>query len=139
MAGSFSNKSNNPLIRSLTKLIPFGTIVFSLTIICFGINHFLYANEAADYIPSWIPNHLFWIYLAGVGLLGSGIGILLKIKPRLMATLLGMMIFIWVIILHLPKAIAAPLAGNEGEVTSAFLALAYCGIAFVIAGNRQGR
>jgi hypothetical protein len=44
------------------------------------------------------------------------------------------MIFTWFIILHVPKVIAAPFADRAGEITSAFLALAYSGIAFVIAG-----
>ncbi|HMI64090.1 MAG TPA: hypothetical protein VK518_24405 [Puia sp.] len=131
IAGCYSNRNEPPLIRFLRKLIPFGTILFPLTIISFGINHFLYAKEAADYIPSWIPNHMFWIYFAGVALLGAGIAIILKIKIRLFATLLGTMIFIWFIILHIPKAISAPIADKGGEVSSAFLALAYCGIAFV--------
>jgi hypothetical protein len=137
IAGCCSNRNETPLIRSLRKLVPFGSILFPLTIISFGINHFLYAREAAGYIPSWIPNHLFWIYLAGVALLGSAIGILLKIKPGLMAMLLGAMIFIWVVILHIPKVVAAAFDDGGGEVTSAFLALAYCGIAFVIAGTAR--
>ena len=135
IAGCFSYKNANPLMRLLEKLIPLGTILFSLTIISYGVDHFLYGREAADYIPAWIPGHLFWMYFAGVALLGSGIGIILKIKPGLMAVLLGTMIFIWVIILHIPKSIAAPVAERGGEITSGFLALAYCGIAFVIAGN----
>ena len=45
------------------------------------------------------------------------------------------MIFIWVVILHIPKAIANPADNTSGEVTSLFLALAYCGTAFVIAGD----
>ncbi|HEY4832860.1 MAG TPA: hypothetical protein VIH61_09915 [Waddliaceae bacterium] len=134
IAGCFSKENKNPLIGFLRKLNPLGTILFSLTIISFGINHFLYAKDAADYIPSWVPNHMFWIYFAGLALIGSGVAIIFKIKPRLFATLLGTMIFIWVVILHIPKAIAAPIADQGGEVTSAFLALAYCGIAFVIAG-----
>jgi hypothetical protein len=85
-------------------------------------------------VPSWIPNHIFWIYFAGAALLGSGIAIILKIRTGLIAALLGMMIFIWFIILHIPKVIAAPVADRADEITSAFLALAYCGIAFVIAG-----
>jgi hypothetical protein len=136
VAGCYSGKSESPLFRSLGKLAPLGVIIYSLTIISFSIDHFLYANQAAGYVPSWISHPVFWIYFAGVALLGSGIGILLKIKPRLMATLLGTMILIWVIILHVPKVIAAPASDPGGEVTSAFLALAYCGIAFVIAGAR---
>jgi hypothetical protein len=61
----------------------------------------------------------------------------LNIKRRLIATLLGIMIFIWVIILHIPKSIASPFDGMGGEVTSAFLALGYSGIAFVIAGGKK--
>ena len=119
--------------RGSKKLLPLGAAIYSITIISFGIDHFLFAREAQDYIPSWIPSHLFWMYLTGSALLGSGIAILLKIKVGLAAALLGTMILIWVIILHIPKAIAESLAGMGGEVSSAFLALAYCGIAFVIA------
>jgi hypothetical protein len=137
IAGCFPVKNETALTRFLGKLIPFGAILFSITIISFGIDHFLYAKDVAKYIPSWVPNHMFWAYFAGVALLGSGIAILLKIKLRLIATLLGSMIFIWFIILHIPKSIASPFAGKGGEVTSAFLALAYSGIAFVIAGTSK--
>jgi uncharacterized membrane protein len=134
IAGCFPRENENSLISFLSKLIPFGTILFSITIISFGIDHFLYAKDVADYIPSWIPNHIFWAYFAGAALFSSGVGILLKIKQRLSATLLGTMVFIWFIILHIPKAVSSPSTDMGGEVTSAFLALAYSGIAFVIAG-----
>jgi uncharacterized membrane protein len=116
------------------KYLRLGTILFGLTIVSFGIDHFLFAKEAAGYIPSWIPNHLFWMYFCGAALFLSGIAIILGIWKRPAALLLGTMILIWVIILHIPKVIAALGADNGGEVTSAFLALAYCGTAFVIAG-----
>lgn len=119
----------------LKRLIPLGVVCYPLTIISFSIDHFLYAREAAGYVPSWISNPVFWLYFTGVALCASGVAIVLKIIPRLSAGLLGTMIFIWVIILHIPKSIAAPLAVNGGEVTSALLALAYCGVAFVIAGG----
>jgi hypothetical protein len=134
IAGCFSERNENPFTRFLGKLIPFGAIFFCITIISFGTDHFLYAKEASDYIPSWIPNHMFWMYFAGVALLGSGIAIILKIRTGLIAALLGTMIFTWFIILHIPKVITSPLADMGDEVASAFLALAYSGIAFVIAG-----
>ncbi|MFI5138687.1 MAG: hypothetical protein ACHQIM_12745 [Sphingobacteriales bacterium] len=134
IAGCFSKKNENTLFRVLRKLTPYGTIFFALTIISFGINHFLYAKDAAGYMPAWIPGHICWIYFAGAALLGAGIAIILKIKVGLFATLLGAMIFTWFISLHIPKVIAAPVADRASEITSAFLALAYSGIAFVIAG-----
>ncbi len=137
IAGRFPGESENPVTRLLRKLIPLGTIIFCLTILSFGINHFLYAKEASGYMPSWIPVKLFWMYFTGSALIGASIAIILKIKPGLMATLLGTMIFIWVLILHIPKVIAASFDDKGGEVTSLFLALAYCGIAFVIAGDSR--
>jgi len=134
IAGCFSEKNEIPHIRFLTKLIPFGAIFFSITMISFGTLHFLYAKNVSDYVPSWVPNRLFWAYLAGIGLIGSGLAIILKIKPGIAAALLGTMIFIWFIILHIPRVIVSPVAYMGSEVTSAFLALAYSGIAFVIAG-----
>jgi uncharacterized membrane protein len=134
IGGCLSGNNENILIRFLARLIPFGAIVFSLTIVCFGIDHFLYAADTADYMPAWVPFKTFWVYFAGAALIASGIGIILNIKRSLAATLLGVMIFIWVIILHIPKVIYAPTPPEmRGELASAFLALAYSGIAFVIA------
>jgi uncharacterized membrane protein len=137
IAGCFSEKNENPFAGFLGKLTPFGAIFFSITIISFGTDHFLFAKEAAGYVPSWVPNHLFWMYLTGTALISSGIAIILKIKARLAATLLGSMIFIWFIILHIPYVMASSLADRAGEVTSAFLALAYSGIAFAITGTAK--
>lgn len=139
VASCFSGENENAITRFLGRAAPYGAIVFAITIISFAIDHFLYADAASEYIPTWVPYRLFWIYFCGVALLGSGIAIILKIKLRLAAMLLGTMIFIWVIILHIPKAITEPPEGMGGEATSAFLALAYSGIAFVIAGANSNR
>jgi uncharacterized membrane protein len=137
IASCFPENNSNPLIRFLEKLIPLGAILYSITIISYSIDHYLYAKEAADYVPSWIPYHLFWMYFTGTALLGSGVAIILKIKAGLAATLLGAMIFTWFIILHIPRIIASPVAYLGSEVASACLALAYSGIAFVIAGQHN--
>lgn len=134
IAGYFPEKKESPLFNMLRKLIPLGVIFYCIPIICFGISHFLYAKDVANYVPSWVPHRLFWAYFAGSALIGSGIGIILNIRRGLMAALLGSMILIWFIVLHIPRAIVSPLADMGGEVISAFLALAYSGTAFVIAG-----
>jgi uncharacterized membrane protein YphA (DoxX/SURF4 family) len=123
------------LIKLLEKLIPFGGVFLSVTMILFGIDHFLYADFVSKLVPMWIPGQLFWTYFAGVALIGSGIGIILKIKLKLVATLLGVMIFLWLIMLHIPRAIADPYGDKGNEVTSVFEALGFSGIAFVIAGG----
>lgn len=135
VAGCYPEKNESRLVRFLGKVIPFGAILFSLTIISFAMDHFLYAKDAADYVPSWVPGHLFWIYFTGMALLASGVGIILNIKRKLAATLLGSMILTWFIILHIPRVIVSPLPYLGSEITSAGIALAYSGIAFLIAGT----
>jgi hypothetical protein len=134
IAGCFSEKNKNLPNRFWEKSIRYGSILFSLPILTFGILHFLYAKDVSTLVPSWVPYPVFWTYLAGVGLAGSGIAIILKIRHGFIATLLGTMILIWFIILHIPRVITASFSDTGGEVTSAFLALAYSGIAFIIAG-----
>jgi hypothetical protein len=134
IAGCFSEKNESALTRFLTKLTPYGAVLFAITITSFGIDHLLFAREAADYVPSWVPFHLFWMYFTGVALIGSGLAIILKIRSGLVAAFLGTMIFTWFIILHIPRVIVSPVIYLGSEVTSALIALAYSGIAFVIAG-----
>jgi len=112
-----------------------GARIYALMIISFSIDHFLYAHQAAGYMPGWIGQPVFWIYFCGVALLAAGVAIVIRTKVRLAATLLGAMILSWVFIVHIPKMMAAPFAQNEGEVTSGFIALAYAGIAFIIAAE----
>jgi uncharacterized membrane protein len=139
IAGCFSKEKGSRFTIILGKLIPFGTIFFAIPIISFGILHFMYGKAVAGMVPAWIPGHLFWIYFAGAALIGSGVAIILKIRTGLIASLLGTMIFLWFILLHIPRVIASPVAYIGDEIFSAFLALAYSGIAFVIAwtGSKQ--
>src|SRR5262249_51937262 len=90
----------------------------------------------ATLVPAWIPGALFWTYLAAVALIGGGIGMNVPPTGRLAATLAGGMIFTWLIILHIPRALAAAGAGpRHDEVTSVVEALAFSGLAFVVAGG----
>jgi hypothetical protein len=118
----------------LEKLIPAGPVLFSLMLIAFGTDHFLYTTGVSRLVPEWIPGAVFWTYFSAVALIGSGAAILFRIKPTLIASLAGIMIFIWVFILHLPGAINTPGMGNSNALTASFHALGFSGIAFMIAG-----
>ena len=123
------------LMRFLDKFIPFAGIFTSITMILFGVDHFLYADFVVKLMPVWIPGTLFWTYFAGVALIGAGIAIILKIKLKLSAILLGVMIFLWLIMLHIPRAIADPYGAQGNELTSVFEALGFSGVAFMLAGG----
>ncbi|WP_214072306.1 hypothetical protein [Mucilaginibacter sp. dw_454] len=121
----------------VAKLIPLGRYFFAIDILVAGIMHFLYMPFVAMLVPAWLPWHTFWGYLAGVALIASALGIILNIQLKLAANLLGAIIFIWFITLHIPRAIADPVSGNGNEIVSVFEALAFSGIAFLIAANAK--
>ena len=140
VAGSYPAATIQPasrLFKLLQKLIPFGRIFFSITMIAFGIDHFLYTEYVAPLVPAWIPDHVFWTYFAGAALIGSGVAIIVKFKLKIVASLLGTMIFLWFIFLHIPRGIADPYSNRGNEMTSVIQSFGFSGIAFVIAfGSR---
>jgi len=109
-----------------------------------GIEHFIYPQFVATLVPSWIPFPVFWTYFAGIALILGGLGIIIPFLPPIIArpaaALSGLMIFLWVLMLHLPRAIAgADAASRRNEWTAVFEALAISGIAFVVAGCVRSR
>ena len=132
VAGSWPEKSPG-LPRFLESLMPFGKYFLAVTVITFGIEHFIYKQFVAMLVPTWIPGAVFWTYFAGIALILSGASMIVNIQARLASFLLGLMIFLWFLVLHIPRAIADPhtLMGNEW--TSVFEALAFSGIAFLLA------
>jgi uncharacterized membrane protein len=122
----------SPVFRQLEKLIPLGRFFLAPQMIVAGMEHFIYAIYVFDMVPSWIPWHPFWTYFVGVALIAGGVGLIVRRTARLAAALLGSAIFIWVLVLHIPRALAYRTAN---EWTSVFQALAMSGIAFILAAT----
>ncbi len=118
----------------LERLLPTGGYFFALMLVLFGIDHFLYAPFVATIVPKWAGSAMFWTYFAAVALIAGGLGICLKPVSRLASLLVGGMIFLWVPMLHIPRAMADPRGQLGNEWTSVFEATAFSGIAFLLAG-----
>jgi uncharacterized membrane protein len=104
-----------------------------------GIQHFLFAQWVATLVPAWIPGAVFWTCFAGVALIAGGAGLVMPWTARWAAALSGLMIGLWVVILHVPRALTAAAGQGRNEWTAVFEALAISGIAFVLAGTLQER
>jgi uncharacterized membrane protein YphA (DoxX/SURF4 family) len=126
-------KEGGPLASTIgaNKLVTLGRFVFALSMIVFGVQHFMYAGFIAFLIPAWIPGHLFLAYLTGTAFIAAGLSIATGILAPLAAASLGVMFFLWVVVLHAPRVVAQPRNGDEW--TSAFVALAFGGGSFVVA------
>ena len=107
-----------------------GRLLFASLLVVVGTQHFLYARFVATLVPAWIPGRLFWAVFVGVAFFAAALAIAAKKSSSLAATLLGLMFFLWVFIVHLPRVVASPHDGKEW--TSALVALAMCGGAWVM-------
>src|SRR5271157_2923101 len=92
----------------IDKFIVFGPLSFAIGMAIFGADHFVAAPFVAKIVPSWIPGHLFWAYFVGFALIAAAFSLAAKVQPRLSAALLGIMIFIFVLTIHIPSCFETP-------------------------------
>jgi uncharacterized membrane protein len=143
VAGSLPVKLDSPAkalagaVRALAGFIPLGRFFLAAFLILCGIEHFIYAEVVTSLVPSWIPGGVFWTYFTGVALVAGGVGIIVPLTSRLAGALSGLMIFLWVLLLHIPRAVAD--LSNSNETTAVFEALAISGVAFIIATTPKGK
>ncbi len=92
-----------------------GLVFIGLFLMAGGIQHFIYIDFVAQLVPSWIPAPVFWAYFAGIALIAAGMGLMIGKTRKLSGTLAAVMIFVWMIILHLPRVVSL---NNANEWTS---------------------
>jgi uncharacterized membrane protein len=122
-------------LRRIDRGVAIGIVLFGVFLTFCGIEHFLYADFVTQLVPAWIPGRRFWTYFTGVCLIGGGIGIVVPRTARLAALLTGVMVFLWVVLLHIPRALAVPF--DPGESSGVFEALGLSGVAFVRAATAR--
>ncbi len=83
-------------------------ILFAVSLLAFGLSHFVYAGQTAGLVPTWLPFRTGWAYLTGAGHLAAGIGVLLSIYPRLAATMEAAMLSVFTLLVWVPAVLAAP-------------------------------
>jgi uncharacterized membrane protein len=109
-------------------------LFLSAFLILCGIQHYVYLDFVANFVPGWIPNHVFWACFAGIALIAGGLGLWVPRTARLAGLLTGAMIFVWFLIVHIPRAAASP--GDPREWSGVFESLATSGIALLLASSR---
>jgi uncharacterized membrane protein len=122
------------LARLGRGLLPLAPLFLGGFLLLAGVQHFVYADFVAQLVPAWIPLTRFWVYFTGVALFAGGLGMLIPRTARLAATLAGIMIFLWVVLLHIPRAVTLH---NAGETSAIFEALALSGVALMLADRRR--
>ena len=132
-----SESVSNNYISKLGKPAPYGKYFFCTMFIAFGIDHFIYVDFVSGLVPKWIPFPIFWSYFTGIALLGAGISGFINFKTKLVFQLAAIMLFIWLLTIHLVLAIKYPEWNNGENATACCQCLAFTGIALLIAGTSE--
>lgn len=102
-----------------------------------GIQHFHYAAFVDALVPAWIPlSPRFWTLFCGAALVAGGIGSAVPTTRRLAAMLSGVMILLWVLLLHLPRTMEMK---SLFEFDGALEAIALSGVAFLLCAAHEMR
>jgi uncharacterized membrane protein len=117
--------------RCVVKMI--GNFFYGTAIVVFGVQHVLYASFIASLIPTWIPRGDFWSYGTGLALIAAGISITFEWKSKSSSLWLGIMISLWIVLVHFPRVRINP--GDHYEWTSLFQASIIATSAFVLQNN----
>ena len=110
------------------------TLVCLVTGFCalvFGATHIKYVQFTATMVPAWIPpNQIFWAYLTGGVHVATGLSLVSGIRSQLGATVLAVMMAVFVLLVHIPRVYASP--GEQLEWIMLGVALSLSGAAWLV-------
>ena len=105
----------------------------AVSLAVFAPEHFGGPMRVADMVPSWMPAHWFWAYLVGCALFAAATSLTVRKFVSLSSTLLGLMFFLFVCMMHIPNALADP--KNRFAWAYALRDLSFAGGAWALAGR----
>jgi uncharacterized membrane protein len=108
-----------------------GRYLLALSLIVFGVDHYLALSSIGTLIPNWIPWHVFWIAFFGAGFIAAGLSVGLHVLFRWGTACLGMMYAIWVCTLHLPSVLNA--LHDPDKWSSLLIAVSFWGGSWALA------
>src|SRR5436309_2579823 len=91
----------------LDKLLALANLCFAIPLAVFAAEHLSAAKFIMLAVPSYMPGRLFWAYFVGCALLAASLSIATTIQVRWSGLLFGIMMFLFVAMIHLPQAIAS--------------------------------
>jgi len=117
-------------VKDLSQL---GRILFTFAIGALGIQAFICSAVIYELepVPSWLPDQVVLANLTGFFFVTIGVGLTINKLSRLAAISLGLMLLLWILILHVPLLVPHP----ASDLSFAFETLALCGVAWTLAAN----
>ena len=111
-------------------------ILFAISIIPVGLSHIVYLDVTAGFVPAWLPFRKGWAVLTGAGQIGSGLGVLFNVLPRIAAYAEAAQISIYTLLVWAPALLSVP---NRLNFTAFFISWIFGAAAWAVAQNIPAR
>ncbi len=119
--------------RGLDKIVALSNVCFAIPLAVFGAEHLSGARFIMLGVPSYMPWRLFWSYFVGCALLAASLSIATKIQVRWSGLLFGIMMSLFVAMIHIPGALASP--KDRLTWTIVIREMSFAGGGWILAGN----
>ena len=77
-------------------------VLYGLSVIFFGVAHFIDVKDTVSLVPHWLPGHLFWAYFTGCAFIAAGLAPLIGFCARLAVTLSAFQISLFLFLVWIP-------------------------------------
>lgn len=133
LIGIFTAKSDLANSRGLDKIVALTHLCFAIPLAVFGAEHLSMPRSLMTLVPQYMPWRLSWAYFVGCALIAASLSIATKIAVRWSGLLFGLMMFLFVAMIHLPGA----LASHHDRIiwTVVFREMSFGGAGWVLAGS----
>src|SRR5262245_13729108 len=132
LIGVFAAKNGIAEARGLDKIVALSNLCFAIPLAVFGAEHLSSAQFLIDIVPVYMPGRLFWVYFVGYALIAASLSIATKIEVRWSGLLFGIMMFLFVAMIHFPRALATH---DRILWVIVFRELSFGGAGWILAGN----